>query len=236
MKKRLCDRTLLILILISLTTVVFGQAKMLSIKKLLKAPIYLYYNDSLFTVDTSCRRVTKVQGKEIIRLKIYPSLCEKRRMTGCSNEYPYYDFSKVERLLDSLPNLQYLDLSGLPLWEFPQKILDLNKLQILNLNVDGEDCVENKFFSSLMPEKLWKMKNLKYLLIPIWKNDKGELCLHYYQKLWTQSLVPIPDTKYKFEMPYSLDKYDTFIRQRYSSCFDLMTLFQESRITFKQQK
>ncbi len=236
MKKILCNRTLLIIILISLTTVVFGQTKTLSIKKLLKAPIYLYYNDSLFTFDTSCHRVTKVQGKEIIRLKIYPSLCEKRRMTGCSKEYPYYDFSKVELLLDSLPNLQYLDLSGLPLWEFPQKILDLNKLQILNLNVDAEDCVENKFFGSLMPKKLWEMKSLKYLFLPTYKNDKGELCLHYYQKLWAQSLVPIPQTNYKFEMPYSLDKYDTFINQRNSNCFDLMTLFQVSRITYKQQK
>lgn len=203
---------------------------MLSIKNLLKEPIYLYYNDSLFTVDASCCKVSKIQGKEIVRLKIYPSQCEKRKMLGCSNEYPYYDFRKVEQLLDSLPNLQYLDLSGLPLWEFPQKILALNQLQILNLNVDGEDCVENKFFGSLMPEKLWKMEHLKYLLLPTWENDKGEMCLHYYKELWKQSLVPIPHTKYEFKLPY---QYDTFMEQRDLHCFNMMALFRESQITYK---
>ena len=163
-------RTLILIIFAIISYNIQGQ--LLSIKKLLQKPIYVYYNDTLFTLDENCNKVYPKSFTEIYRLKVYP-LCERKLMPWCAPyDYPYYDFTKIGSLLGSMTNLQELNLYNLPLWEFPKEILSLKRIQILDLQIDIEDCVENNFLANLfqMNYGILKLLNISiylHMIIPI---------------------------------------------------------------------
>ena len=215
-------RTLILIIFAIISYNIQGQ--LLSIKKLLQKPIYVYYNDTLFTLDENCNKVYPKSFTEIYRLKVYP-LCERKLMPWCAPyDYPYYDFTKIGSLLGSMTNLQELNLYNLPLWEFPKEILSLKRIQILDLQIDIEDCVENNFFSQPIPDELWNIKTLKYLYLPthdysnyrsLYNKKETDIStiytIHYY-KPWACKLVPIPkDIKVKINDRNKLWK----LRQKY---------------------
>lgn len=157
-------------ILLHITLVLTAQKDLLSLKKLIRQPVYIYYHDSLFIIDeVNCKKVAPKNLSEVYRLKVYPDGDFEYRPVNKDmpwDKYPYWDFTKLSNLLDSMPNLQYLDLWGMPMWKFPDEILKLKKLQIVYFGTMSIDVLMREFFSKPLPDEFWNLKALKYIDIP----------------------------------------------------------------------
>ena len=161
-----------------------AQNGLLSLKKLIRKPVYIYYHDSLFTIDeVNCKKIAPKKLSEVYRLKVYPDgNFEYKYYRDSNSKFPYWDFSKLNQLLDSLPNLQYLDLWGMPMWAFPEEILKLKKLQIVYFGSMQSDVLMREFFSKPLPKEFWNMKSLKYFDIPYFlvKQKNNESWMRIY--------------------------------------------------------
>lgn len=144
------------------------EKSLLSIKKLYEEPLFYLRNDTLFTVDIYDNMVLCKDYSKVYRLKVLTGNNNAEREYQYEHfrvkEVPWFDFSPVEKKLDSLPNLQYLDLYFLQLWEFPKKVTSIESLQILVMDqIAVDDRTEHIYHNDPIPQNLWKMKNLKYL-------------------------------------------------------------------------
>ena len=206
-----------------------AQNGLLSLKKLICKPVYIYYHDSIFTIDeVNCKKVAPKNLNEVYRLKVYPDGNFEYKYCRTSNgKFPYWDFSKLNQLLDSMTNLQYLDLWGMPMWAFPEKILSLKKLQVIYFGTMSTDVLMREFFSKPLPREFWEMKLLKYINIPsylvtqkqdgfwmrIYNVTGGE---HYEVKIqpeWNQklNLEKLHDLTRKYDINYAWKtKYNPF--------------------------
>lgn len=200
----------LILIFIFTVNICYAQTTPLSLNKLFAEPLYYLRNDTIFTVDLDNNIVICKDYKTIYRLKIFAGNETGFKEYSNGFKVPYSDITGIMKKINTLPNLQYLDLNFLQLWKFPKEVLSLESVQILKMfAMSADDRTERIYHKDTVPVALWKMKNLKYLTIYAIYDEQKRLYIPYLNEAdhseKTRQYVP-NDVKFYVGSYLSVDK------------------------------